>query len=257
MAMSVLFAGSVAGTGAVAAEVMQSPSFNRGDSGVYLAPSDSPTFYEQEFNTLRVDLSAVPIGSITVEDTTLGTAYADSALPQGETAPIIIGGKAGTTDPLFLETFLETSHLIIDRWRCESLSITNSEANQLIIVGVVSDGQSISPIPGTPRMRAVNGGNRAADMHSHSSYFDQLRIQAVSSGVNAKVDVLTLSNLYSRGGACLIDRVKADIIELRYLEIGGDEDLSTKEFVVANTVVYTALLAQGNTEEEMANPAIQ
>jgi len=257
MAVSMLVAGTAVGGGVVVAEVMEPPSFSRGDSGVYVAPQDAPVFFAESFNTLRVDLGATAVGNITIEDTTLGTAYTGSTLPSGETSPIIIGGKPAVVDPAFTETFLETSYLLVDRWRCESLLITNSEANKLIVTGMVSDGQSLAPVPGTPRMRAVNGGNRAADMHSHDSYFDQLRIQASTSGVNGKVDVLILSNLYSRGGSCLIDRVKANVMEIRFGEVGGDSDLATKAFQIADTVTYKSFESDGNVEVAMAVPAIQ
>jgi hypothetical protein len=257
MAISFLAAGSAVGSGAIVAEVMEPPSFRAGDAGVYDAPQDAPVFFDEQFNTLRVDLGSTAVGNITIEDTTLGTAFTGSSLPSGETSPIIIGGKPAVVDPAFTETFLETSYLLVDRWRCESLLITNSEANKLIVTGMASDGQSMSPVPGTPRMRAINGGNRAADMHSHDSYFDQLRIQATSSGVNGKVDVLTLTNLYSRGGSCLIDRVLANVIEIRLGEIGGDSDLATKAFQIADSVTYKTFESDSNVEVSMAVPAIQ
>jgi len=257
MAVSMLVAGSAVGGGAIAAEMMEPPSFSKGDAGIYDAPLDTPVFVAESFNTLRVDLGSTAVGNITIKDTTLGTAFTGSSLPSGETSPIIIGGKAAVVDPAFSETFLETSYLLVDRWRCESLLITNSEANKLIVTGMVSDGQSLSPVPAAIRMRAVNGGVRAADMEGHSNYFDQLRIQATSSGVNGKVDVLTLSNLYSRGGSCLIDRVLANVIEIRLGEIGGDSDLATKAFQIADTVSYTTFEAVGNVEVAMAVPAIQ
>ena len=257
MAISLIIGGSAVGGGVVVAEVMEPPSFSAGHPGIYDAPSDAPVFFEEKFNTLRVDLGATAVGNITITDTTLGTAFTGSSLPSGETAPIVIGGKAAVVDPAFSETFLETSYLLVDRWRCESLIITNSEANKLIVTGMVSDGHSFSAVPAVVRMRAVNGGVRAADMSSQNSYFDQLRIQSTTSGVNGKVDVLTLSNLYSRGGACLIDRVKANVIEIRMSEIGGDSDLSTKALQIADSVVYSTAEFNGNVEESMAVPAIQ
>lgn len=258
MAISFLVAGSAVGGGVVVNEtILAEKSFAAGDAGVYDAPLDTPVFAAEEFNTLRVDLGTTAVGSIVVADTTLGTAFTGSSLPSGESSPIIIGGKPAVVDPAFAETFLETSYMLVDRWRCESLLITNSEVNQLIVTGMVSDGQSLSPVPGTPRMRAVNGGNRAADMESRNSYFDQLRIQASSSGVNGKVDELKLINLYSRGGSCLIDRVLANVLEIRLSEIGGDSDLSTKAFQIADSVVYKSFVADGNVEVSMAIPPIQ
>jgi len=258
MAIGVLFAGSTVGTGVVVNEtILSEKSFSNGDAGIYSAPLDAPIFAAEEFNTLRVDLGTTAVGSIVVEDTTLGTAYPGSTLPSNETNVILVGGLATSTNPSFSQTFLETSYLLIDRWRCESLTLSNTKVNKLIVTGMVSDGQSIAPVPGTPRMRAVNGGNRAADMETRDSYFDQLKIQASSSGVNGKVDELKLINIYSRGGPCVVDRVLANVIEIRLSEIGGDSNLATKAFQIADTVVYKSFESQGNVEVAMAVPAVQ
>jgi len=257
MAGSLLFAGSVATTGVVAAEVMQPPSFSAGDAGQYLAPLDSPVFYQEEFNTLRLDLGTTPVGLVEITDISLGTAFAGSSLPQNETAVIQIGGKPAVVDPAFTETFLEVGHLIIDRWRCESLTISNSEAHKLIFSNNISDGMSVAAVPGTPRARGINGGNRADDMKTTSSTYDMLTVLSASSGVNGKIDVLRLSNIYSRGGSCLVDRVKAGTIEITFNEIGGDSSLSTKELVLEDTLVFKSFINEANIEEAMGAPAIQ
>ena len=256
-ATSILAAGSIAGGGVAVAEVMEPPSFERGDSGVYAAPSINPVFYEEKYNTLLLELNTTPVGLIEITDTTLGSAFPDSALPQGATDVIVIGGKAATSDPVFAETFLEVGHLIIDRWRCETLILSNIEAHELIIHGVVADGVSIAASAGTPRARGINGGNRASDMVTTSSYYDRLVVQAsAASGVNGKVDVLRLSNLYSKGGGCVVDRVKAGIVEVTLSEIGGDEDLSTKAFQVLGSVIYHSFQNTSNYEVEMTVPAV-
>lgn len=258
MAASFLIAGSAVGGGVVVNEtILAEKSFSAGDAGIYSAPLDAPIFAAEEFNTLRVDLGTTAVGSIVIEDTTLGTAFPGSTLPSNETSVIIIGGLPTSTSPSFSQTFLETSYLLIDRWRCESLTISNTKVNKLIVTGMASDGQSFSPVPGTPRMRAVGGGNRAADMETRDSYFDQLKIQASSSGVNGKVDELKLINIYSRGGPCVVDRVLANVIEIRLSEIGGDSNLATKAFQIADTVVYKSFESEGNVEVAMAIPAVQ
>mgnify|MGYP006403101393 FL=1 len=257
MAGSLLFAGSVATTGVVAAEVMQPPSFSAGDAGQYLAPLDSPVFYQEEFNTLRLDLGTTPVGLVEITDISLGTAFAGSSLPQNETAVIQIGGKPAVVDPAFTETFLEVGHLIIDRWRCESLTISNSEAHKLIFSNNISDGMSVAAVPGTPRARGINGGNRADDMRTTSSTYDMLTVLSASSGVNGQIDVLKLSNIYSRGGSCLVDRVLAGTIEITFNEIGGDSSLSTKELVLEDTLVFKSFINEANIEEAMGAPAIQ
>jgi len=257
-ALSFLVAGSVATSGVVVNEtILAEKSFSNGDPGVYSAPLDAPVFFEEKFNTLRLDLGSTPVGLIEITDTTLGTAYTGSALPNGETSVIIVGGLPTVADPAFTGTYLEVGHMIVDRWRCETLTLSNIEAHKLIVSSNYSDGQSIAAIPGTPRDRGVNGGNRADDMVVSDSYYDQLKITAVASGQNGFVDVLKLSNLYSRGGGCKIDRVKAGTLEVILNEIGGDSNLATKAFVIEDTVVYKSFTNTANVEGTMAVPAVQ
>ena len=257
MAATFLFAGTAVGGGAIVAEVMEPPSFSAGDAGIYNAPIDTPIYFEEQFNTLRLDLGATSVGLVEIDSVSLGTSYTGSTLPSGETNVVIIGGLPTVADPAFTETYLEVGTMYVDRWRCETLAITNSEIHKLIIKGNASDGQSISAVAGTPRDRGINGGNRADDMVTSGGYYDQLKITSASSGVNGQVDVLRLTNLYSKGGGCVIDRVKAGTMEVTLNEIGGDSDLATKAFTVATSVIYKSFTNDSNVEVSMAVPAIQ
>jgi hypothetical protein len=257
MAVSMLVAGTAVGGGVVVAEVMEPPSFSRGDPGVYDAPLDVPVFFAEKFNTLRLDLGTTSVGLVEITDISLGTSFTGSALPSGESNVIVVGGKPAVVDPAFTETYLEVGTMYVDRWRCETLAITNSEVHNLIISGNASDGQSISAVAGTPRNRGINGGNRASDMITRGGLYDMLSITSASSGVNGKIDVLKLSNIYSKGGGCVIDRVKAGTMEVTLNEIGGDTNLSTKAFTVATSVIYKSFTNTSNVEVSMAVPAVQ
>jgi hypothetical protein len=220
MAIGLLAVGGTAGGGVVINEtIFAEKSFNRGDPGVYNAPLDTPIFSGEEYNTLRLDLGATSIGNITIENISLGTAYTGSALPSGESNVIYVGGIIGSSNPTFLQTYLEVGHLIIDRWRCERLDISNSEIHTLIVHGNASDGQSISAVPGTPRDRG--------------------------------------RNIYSKGGACTIKYVKAGTMEITLNEIGGDESLATKAFTIATSVIYKSFTNTSNVEVSMPVPAVQ
>jgi len=254
---SLLIGGSVVGTGVVAAEVMEGNSFARGDPGIYSAPLDAPVFAAQEYNTLRLDLGSTSVGNITIENISLGTAYAGSALPSGESNVIYVGGLPTSSNPSFTQTYLEVGHLIIDRWRCERLDISDSEIHHLIVSGNASDGQSISAVPGTPRNRGIGGGNRADDMSTQGGLYDMLKITSASSGINGAVDVLRLSNIYSKGGACTLKYLKVGTMEVTLNEVGGDESLSTKAFTIATSVVYKSFTNTSNVEIAMAVPAVQ
>jgi len=259
MAASFLIAGSTVGSAVVVNEALEGRSFARGDSGIYAAPSDAPVFYDEEFNTLRVDLGTTSVGLIEVSSTTLGTAYANSTLPSNESNVIIVGGLPASSNPTFNETYLIAGTIILDRLRCQTLTIEHSKVNKLIVRGNSSDGQSFSAVPSSGidvRMRGVNGGNRADDMISTDSYFDQLKINSAASGVNSAVDVLKLSNIYSRGGGCLISRVLAGTMEITLNEVGGDSDLATKDFQIKDTVLYKSFTNDSNYEIVTAAPAV-
>ena len=255
MAIGLLAVGTTATTGVVAAEAMKPPSFAAGDPGVYNAPLDSPIFSSKEFNTLRMDLGSTPIGLVMIEDITLGTAYENSALPSGETNVAIVGGKPAVADPAFTETYLEVGHMTVDRWRCTTMTLTNIEANTLIVRGNASDGQSISATAGTPRDRAISGGNRADDMLTSGGYYDQLKITAASSGVNGKIDRLVLSNIYTKGGPCVLDRIKAGTLEIILNEIGAGDGFATKDFQIATSVVYKSFENDDNIELSISPPS--
>jgi hypothetical protein len=258
MALGLIFAGSTVGTGVVVNEtILAEKSFSAGDPGIYAGPIDQPVYYEEKYNTLRLDLGATSVGNVTIENISLGTAYSGSSLPQGESNVVIVGGLPAVSDPAFTETYLEVGTMYVDRWRCETLTITNSEIHKLVIKSNASDGQSISAVAGTPRNRGINGGNRADDMITSGGYYDQLKITSASSGVNGKVDVLTLRNIYSKGGGCVIDRVKAGTMEVTLNEIGGDTNLSTKAFTVATSVIYKSFTNEENVEVSMAVPVAQ
>ena len=258
MAIGLLVAGSTATTAVTVAEVTQGRSFANGDAGIYSAPLDTPVFADQEYNTLRLDLGATSVGNITIENISLGTAYTGSALPSNAGGNVIyVGGIVASTDPTFNQTYLEVGRLIIDRWRCPRLDISDSEIHSLIVHGNLSDGQSISAVAGVPRDRGINGGNRADDMETKGGLYDMLKITAASSGVHGKVDVLKLSNIYARGGACTIKYVKAGTMEITLNEIGGDESLATKAFTIATSVIYKSFVNTSNIEASMALPAAQ
>ena len=249
MAAGLLLASSTVGTSVVANEtVFADKSFARGDPGIYAAPLDQPLFYDEGMNTLRVDLGTTPIGEILIEDVTVGTAYANSVLPSGESNVIIVGGIAS------VGTYLEVGHMVIDRWRCTKLIIQNTEAHELNIFKNVSDGQSVAPVAGTPRPRGIGGGMRADNMSTRSGLYDQIKITAPTQNVNGQVDRLILRNIQSKGGPCIIDRVKAGTIDVSFNLVGAGDGFDDKDFVVSTSTVYKIASINENVEEAVSPP---
>jgi len=253
MAIGLLAVGGTAGGGVVVNETLLAErSFGRGDSGVYSAPLDIPTSYSDSDNTLKVDLGVTPVGEITISGVTVGTAFTGSTLPSGQSNVIVVGGTAASSG--FTATWLEVGHLKIDRWRCTNFKMSDVEAHTLNIRYNASDGQSISPVAGTPRARAIGGGNRADSMITSGGTYDQIVIGAPASGVNGKVDVLTLSNIYTKGGPCILSRIKAGTIDVEFLEVGAGNGFGTKEFVIATSTIYKTASIIDNVEVSISPP---
>ena len=255
MAGTFLFASTAVTSTVVVNEVMEGKSFANGDSGVYTAPLDIPTEYYDDDNTLRVDLGSTPVGLLQIENVTIGTAYANSALPSGESNAVIVGGLPAVSDPAFTETYLEVGHMTVDRWRCTQMTLANIEAHHLIVKQNASDGQSIAAVAGTPRARAIGGGNRADAMVTSGGFYDQIKITSATSGVNGKVDRLILSNLYTKGGPCALSRIKAGTLEIILNEIGAGDGFATKDFTIATSVIYKTFTNEDNVEVSISPPS--
>jgi len=252
MAASLLIAGTAVGSGVVAAEVMSPPSFAAGDPGVYDAPNDAPILYNESFNTLRVALGTTAVKEILISDVTAGTAFTGSALPSGATTTIDVGGDAS------VNTWLLVGELVFEQNRCDTLRLKNISTHELTISDNLSDGQSISPGAGTIRNRSILGGHGMAQaMSTNGGLYDRVHISPPTSGTNGQVDKLVLSNIYTKGGECRLNRIKAGSITIRLNEIGGDSNLATKALQVEDTVTASVITLDGNVEAAFAVAATQ
>jgi len=253
MAIGLLFAGSVAGGGVIVNEtVFADRSFNRGDAGIYSAPLDIPTSYVEGDNTLRIDLGSTPVREITIENVSVGTVFTGSALPSGEANVVQISGNvvSGGTN-----TRLEIGHLIFENSRCKKLTLTDIQAHTIIVRGNASDGQSLAPSPGTARMRAIGGGHQQADaMITSGGTYDRIWIQAPTSAVNGKIGTLRLSNLYTKGGDCVLSKINVGTMEILLNEVGMGDGFATKEFTIATTVTGANIIIEDNVEVTIAEP---
>ena len=260
MAATFLFAGSVATTGVVAAEVLEGRSFSRGDSGNYEASLvggilDIPTSYEEGDNTLMISLGNTPVREITIENVSVGSVFTGSALPSGQQNVVDVGGNVVTGGT---NTRLEVGHLIFENSRCKKLELIDVNAHTINIIGNASDGQSIAPSPGTARMLAIGGGHHQADsMVTSGGTYDRIHIQAPTSGVNGRVGTLRLSNLYTKGGICALYKLTIGTLDVLTNEVGEGNGFSTKEFVVATSVTGANINITDNVEVTIAEPVTQ
>ena len=272
MAIGLLVAGSTATTAVMVNEVTQGRSFANGDSGVYAAPLDTPTFFDDKDNTLRINLGAVPVREITIENVSAGTIFSGdeagakvSALPatcgsNGSTActeAVLISGNPTVVDPAFTGTRLQIGTFIIEKSRCKSMDFSDIDAHTIIIEHNASDGQSITQTSGNARNRAIGGGHHQAEaMVTSGGTYDRIWIDAPNSGVNGRIGTLTLSNLWTKGGSCTFKNMDIGVLKIRQNEVGNDGSLVTKEFQVASTVTGANWTVTDNVELIFSEPAL-
>ncbi len=274
MALSLLFVGGTASTGVVVNEtVLSERSFSNGDSGVYLAPLDTPSYFDDKDNTLRINLGAVPVREITIENVSAGTVYSGdaagqkvSALPStcgsnGSTActeaVLISGNPTVTGDNAFTGTRLQIGTFVIEKSRCKSMDFSDIDAHTIVIEHNASDGQSITQTSGNARNRAIGGGHHQAEaMVTSGGTYDRIWIDAPNSGVNGKIGKLTLSNLWTKGGSCTFKNMDIGVLKILQNEVGHDGNLVTKEFEVGGTVTGANWTVTDNVELVFSEPAL-
>jgi hypothetical protein len=249
MATSLLIGGSAIGGGVVVNEtLLTEPSFARGDAGVYAAPIDQPEFYSEQFNTLRVDLGTVAVKTLEIDSVSIGDIFAGSTVPNSTT--VIDVGGVGSVD-----TWLVISHLIFENNRCSTLLLTSIQTNELVVMGNVSDGQSLAMGAGAHIPRNVNMGHHSSVMTTTSGLYDRIQISAPTSGTNGQVGTLRITNAYTRGGGCWLHRIKAGKISILNNTIGEGDGLANKDFEIQNSVTASSITSANNVEFAVSLPA--
>ena len=104
-------------------------------------------------------------------------------------------------------------------------------------------------------MRGIGGGNRADAMITKGGTYDQIKITASVSGVSSQVDVMKLSNLYTKGGPCVLKRLKVGTLDLVYNEVGAGDGVAVKDLIVGTSVTYKVFNNVDNVEVSISPPS--
>ena len=264
MAVGLIAVGGTAGTGVVVNEtILAERSFANGDAGIYAAPHNTPDptleatmkwrEENEEDNTLRIVLGTTPVREIKIENVSVGTVYDNSALPQGKTEVMLIEGTdvdGGTA------TRLEIGELIFEKNRCKKLEFDDIKAHTINVIGNASDGQSISTSPGTARMRGIGGGHHQAEaMVTSGGLYDRIWIDAPTSAVNGKIGKLHLSNIYTKGGPCILRQMDIGTLTIQLNETGAGDGYATKDFEIKAGVTGANWNVTDNVEVSISEPA--
>ena len=264
MAVGLIAVGGTAGTGVVVNEtILAERSFSNGDAGIYAAPHNTPDptleatmkwrEENEEDNTLRIVLGTTPVREIKIENVSVGTVYTNSALPSGKTEVMLIEGtdvSGGTA------TRLEIGELIFEKNRCKELEFDDIKAHTINVIGNASDGQSINTSPGTARMRGIGGGHHQAEaMVTSGGLYDRIWIDAPTSAVNGKIGKLHLSNIYTKGGPCILRQMDIGTLTIQLNETGAGDGYATKDFEIKAGVTGANWNVTDNVEVSISEPA--
>ena len=264
MAVGLIAVGGTAGTGVVVNEtILAERSFANGDAGIYAAPHNTPDptleatmkwrEENEEDNTLRIVLGTTPVREIKIENVSVGTVYTNSALPSGKTEVMLIEGtdvSGGTA------TRLEIGELIFEKNRCKKLEFDDIKAHTINVIGNASDGQSINTSPGTARMRGIGGGHHQAEaMITSGGLYDRIWIDAPTSAVNGKIGKLHLSNIYTKGGPCVLRQMDIGTLTIQLNETGAGDGYATKDFEIKAGVTGANWNVTDNVEVSISEPA--
>ena len=264
MAVGLIAVGGTAGTGVVVNEtILAERSFANGDAGIYAAPHNTPDptleatmkwrEENEEDNTLRIVLGTTPVREIKIENVSVGTVYTNSALPSGKTEVMLIEGtdvSGGTA------TRLEIGELIFEKNRCKKLEFDDIKAHTINVIGNASDGQSINTSPGTARMRGIGGGHHQAEaMVTSGGLYDRIWIDAPTSAVNGKIGKLHLSNIYTKGGPCVLRQMDIGTLTIQLNETGAGDGYATKDFEIKAGVTGANWNVTDNVEVSISEPA--
>ena len=256
MAIGFLAVGGSVGGGVVVNEtVFADRSFQRGDAGVYSAPTDVPTSFSDSDNTLHILLGSTPVREIVIENVSVGTAFTGSALPSGKTEVVLVSGNtiSGGTN-----TRLEIGTLIFEKSRCRTLTLSDIDAHTIIVTGNASDGQSIAPSPGTSRMLAIGGGHYQADaMVTSGGTYDRIWLEAPTSAVNGRIGTLRLTNLFTKGGDCVLSKLTVGTLRIELNEIGYGDGFAIKDFKIETSTTGANVTITDNVEVSISEPATQ
>jgi len=264
MAVGLIAVGGTAGTGVVVNEtILAERSFSNGDAGIYAAPHNTPDPTleatmkwredNEDDNTLRIVLGSTPVREIKIENVSVGTVYDNSALPSGKTEVMLIEGTdvSGGTN-----TRLEIGELIFEKNRCKKLEFDDIKAHTINVIGNASDGQSINTSPGTARMRGIGGGHHQAEaMVTSGGLYDRIWIDAPSSAVNGKIGKLHLSNIYTKGGPCILRQMDIGTLTIQLNETGAGDGFATKDFEIKAGVTGANWNVTDNVEVSISEPA--
>ena len=107
-------------------------------------------------------------------------------------------------------------------------------------------------------MRTVLGGHFTADkMETKGGLYDRVWIQSPTSGINGQIGKLTVSNIVTKGGSCVLSKIDVGTMIVRLNTVGNGDGFAVKDFTIETSVQAANLQMNDNVEVSISEPATQ
>jgi len=150
-----------------------------------------------------------------------------------------------------VQQYIYAGAVVIDNLHCKTLTLSDGEVATLTLTSNEADGNSFGPGSGSPTAIDV-ASSRGEDLtfSATGESYDKILVQADTG--HAFVRTLTIKDVDTFGGACIIKHIKATSLTVQNSTIGAGTGINTPDFTIASTFVVGVLNSTGNLEKAIS-----
>jgi len=131
------------------------------------------------------------------------------------------------------DTLIET--MTVDGLRCGKLTVSDATVHDLIYEDNQADGNSFALTVGTPSNVSVASSRGNTNLTATNETYDKIILRGGTSG--AVIKTLTVTNVRTFGGDCVISDLNVGTMTLKNMVIGTGDGLATADFLFSSLTV--------------------
>lgn len=202
------------------------------DPGDYALPETEAQAVTQ---TLALNVGGSRIAHLDITDVEAGKG-------SGLTNVLTVG--AGLVNSV--QQYIYTDEVLVDNLHCKTLTLNSGEAATLVIADNEADGNSFTYTIGTPAAINLGGSRGEANIPQITGEsYDEIVINAAT---DATIRQLTLKDINTFGGACVISHLKAGTVTIKNSTIGSGSGINSADFIIGSTFTVGSFASTDNVE---------
>jgi hypothetical protein len=125
--------------------------------------------------------------------------------------------------------------MTIDGLRCAKFTLEDSNVHDLIYKNNTADGNSFALIVGTPSDITVSSARGSTAVQASGETYDKVILRGGTNG--ATVNTVTITDVRTYGGACVISDLNIGTLTLQNMVIGTGDGIDTADFLFSSVTV--------------------